>query len=153
MSIVRFSSLRQPLDRVFLADRLHGARSYKRIAGYFRSSILELVGEQIEDIPDVRIVCNSELDPQDVMVSQAARNVALKERWNQEPLEAEAFFHAEKYQRLHALLVSGRVHIRVVPKDKVFLHGKAGVITLADGQRTSFLGSINESKLAFTSNY
>ena len=90
-SIVRFSSLRQPLGKVFLADRLQGAKAYKRIAGYFRSSILELVGEQIEDIPDVRMVCNSELDPQDVMVSQAARNVALKERWNQQPLEVEAF--------------------------------------------------------------
>jgi len=78
-----------------LAERLQGARAYKRIAGYFRSSILELVGEQIQDIPQVRVVCNSELDPQDVMVSQAARNVALKERWNQEPLESEAFFHAE----------------------------------------------------------
>ena len=45
------------------------------------------------------------------------------------------------------------MQFRVVPKDKVFLHGKAGVITLSDGQRTSFLGSINESKSAFTSNY
>ena len=151
--IFRFSSLRQPLGKVFLADRLQGAQSYKRIAGYFRSSILELVGEQIENIPIVRIVCNSELDPQDVLVSQAARDVALKERWNQEPVEGEAFFHAEKYKRLYALLTNGRVQIRVVPKDKVFLHGKAGVITLADGRRTSFLGSINESKSAFASNY
>lgn len=151
--IQRFSSLRQPLGKVFLADRLQGAQSYKRIAGYFRSSILELVGEQIENIPEVRIVCNSELDPQDVLVSQAARDVALKERWNQEPAGGEAFFHAEKYKRLYALLTNGRVQIRVVPKDKVFLHGKAGVITLADGRRTSFLGSINESKSAFASNY
>lgn len=152
-TIQRYSSLRHKLGKVFLADRLQGAQSYKRIAGYFRSSILELVGEQIENIPEVRIVCNSELDPQDVLVSQAARDVALKERWNQEPIEGEAFFYAEKYKRLYALLTNGRVQIRVVPKDKVFLHGKAGVITLADGRRTSFLGSINESKSAFTSNY
>lgn len=151
--IQRFSSLRSRLDKVFLSERLQGAQSYKRIAGYFRSSILELVGEQIENIPEVRIVCNSELDPQDVLVSQAARDVALKERWNQEPVEAEAFFHAEKYKRLYALLTNGRVQIRVVPKDKVFLHGKAGGITLADGSRTSFLGSINESKSAFAANY
>lgn len=151
--IQRFSSLRQRLDHVFLADRLKGARSYKRIAGYFRSSILELVGEQIEDIADVRIVCNSELDPHDVMVSKAAREVALKERWNQEPIETEAFFHRERYRRLYLLLSSGRVQIKVVPKNRVFLHGKAGVITLADGRRTSFLGSINESRAAFAENY
>lgn len=152
-TIHRYSSLRQRLDKVFLADRLRGAQAYKRIAGYFRSSILELVGEEIEQIPDVRIVCNSELDPQDVLVSQAAREVALKEKWNQEPVEGESFFHAEKYKRLYALLTSGRVQIKVVPKDKVFLHGKAGVITLANGQRTSFLGSINESKSAFSANH
>ena len=111
--IQRFSSLRQRLDHVFLANRLKGARSYKRIAGYFRSSILELVGEQIEDINDVRIVCNSELDPHDVMVSKAAREVALKARWNQEPIDTEAFFHRERYRRLYKLLSSGRVQIKV----------------------------------------
>jgi hypothetical protein len=45
------------------------------------------------------------------------------------------------------------VQIKVVPKNRVFLHGKAGVITMADGRRTSFLGSINESRAAFAENY
>ena len=64
--INRFSSRRQRLDHAFLANRLKGAKSYKRIAGYFRSSIFELVGEEIAEIPHVRIVCNSELDAADV---------------------------------------------------------------------------------------
>ena len=33
------------------------------------------------------------------------------------------------------------------------MHGKAGVITYKDGSQTSFLGSINETKSAFTLNY
>ena len=45
--IQRFSSRRQRLDKEFLAKRLEGAVSYRRIAGYFRSSIFELVGEEI----------------------------------------------------------------------------------------------------------
>jgi hypothetical protein len=45
------------------------------------------------------------------------------------------------------------VEIRVVPKDRVFVHGKAGVIETADGTKTSFLGSINETKSAFSQNY
>ncbi len=62
MTIInRFSSRRQRLDHAFLADRLRGAKSYKRITGYFRSSIFELVGEEIASIPNVQIVCNSEL--------------------------------------------------------------------------------------------
>ena len=44
-SIQRFSSRAGRLSHVFLKDRLAGAKSYRRIAGYFRSSILELVGE------------------------------------------------------------------------------------------------------------
>jgi SNF2 family DNA or RNA helicase len=41
----------------------------------------------------------------------------------------------------------------VVPKDRVFIHGKAGVIEAADGSKTCFLGSINETKSAFAQNY
>jgi hypothetical protein len=46
-NINRFSSRRQRLDRAFLAEKLRNAKSYKRIAGYFRSSIFERVGEEI----------------------------------------------------------------------------------------------------------
>ena len=40
-----------------------------------------------------------------------------------------------------------------MPKDRVFVHGKAGVIEAADGSKTCFLGSINETKSAFAHNY
>ncbi len=151
--IRRFSSRRQRLDHAFLAGKLKDAKSYDRIAGYFRSSIFELVGEEIASIPKVRIVCNSELDAADVIISKHVRESALKERWNQAPAEVEALLHRERYRKLHDLLKSGRVEIRVVPKDRVFLHGKAGVIECADGSKTSFLGSINETKSAFAGNY
>ncbi|OIP44015.1 MAG: DEAD/DEAH box helicase [Deltaproteobacteria bacterium CG23_combo_of_CG06-09_8_20_14_all_60_8] len=152
-TINRFSSRRQRLDHAFLADRLRGAKSYKRIAGYFRSSIFELVGEEIASIPKVQIVCNSELDAADVAVSKHVRETALKERWNEAPSEVEALLHRDRYRRLHDLLTSGRVEIRVVPKDLVFVHGKAGVIEAADGNKACFLGSINETKSAFAQNY
>ncbi len=94
-TINRFSSRRQRLDHAFLADRLRGAKSYNRITGYFRSSIFELVGEEIASIPKVRIVCNSELDAADVAVSKHVRETALKERWNEAPAEVEALLHRE----------------------------------------------------------
>lgn len=151
--IRRFSSRRQRLDHAFLGAKLKEAKSYKRIAGYFRSSIFELVGEEIAAIPKVQIVCNSELDAADVVVSKHVRETALKERWNEAPSEVEALLHRERYRRLHDLLDSGRVEIRVVPKDLVFIHGKAGVIEGADGSKTCFLGSINETRSAFAQNY
>ena len=130
--IRRFSSRRERLDHAFLSQRLLGARSYRRIAGYFRSSIFGLVSEEIAAIPTVQIVCNSEFDAADIVVSKHVRETMLKERWNEAPSEVEALLHRERYRRLHDLLVSGRVEIRVVPKDRVFIHGKAGVIEAAD---------------------
>jgi superfamily II DNA or RNA helicase len=151
--IRRFSSRRQRLDHAFLNQKLTGARSYRRIAGYFRSSIFELVGEEIATIPKVQVVCNSELDAADVLVSKHARETALMGRWNAAAAEVEALLHRERYHKLYELLTGGRVEIRVVPKDRVFVHGKAGVIEAADGLKTCFLGSINETKSAFAKNY
>src|SRR5437867_8569023 len=94
--INRFSSRRKRLDHAFLSVKLQGAKSYKRIAGYFRSSIFELVGEEIASIPKVQIVCNSELDGADVVVSQHVRETALKERWNEAPAEVEALLHKDR---------------------------------------------------------
>jgi superfamily II DNA or RNA helicase len=152
-TINRFSSRRQRLDHAFLSKQLAGAKSYRRIAGYFRSSIFELVGEEIAGIPKVQIVCNSELDAADVAVSKHVRETALKERWNEAPAEVEALLHKDRYRKLHELLTTGRIEIRVVPKDRVFIHGKAGVIEAKDGTKTCFLGSINETKSAFAQNY
>jgi hypothetical protein len=144
--INRFSSRRQRLDHAFLRDRLRDAKSYRRIAGYFRSSIFELVGEEISSIPKVQIVCNSELDAADVVISKHVRETALKERWNEAPSEVEALLYRDRYRRLHELLISGRVEIRVVPKDRVFIHGKAGVIEMYNGSQVLFPGSINEQR-------
>ena len=149
----RFSSRRQRLDHAFLNERLRGAKAYRRIAGYFRSSIFELVGEEIAQIPKVQVVCNSELDAADVEIAKHARETALKERWNEAAPEVEALLHRDRYRRLHDLLKNGRVEIRVVPKDRVFIHGKAGIIEQADRTTTCFLGSINETKSAFSTNY
>ena len=151
--IIRYSSRRQMLSQAFLSERLKAAKSYKRIAGYFRSSIFELVGEEIAAIPKVQIVCNSELDVADIAISKHVRETALKERWNEAPSEVESLLHRERYRRLYDLLSTGNIEIKVVPKDRIFIHGKAGVIESQDGSKTCFLGSINETKSAFANNY
>ncbi|MCD2453591.1 phospholipase D-like domain-containing protein [Methylicorpusculum oleiharenae] len=152
MALHRFSSRTERLDTEFLAKSLQGAVKYFRIAGYFRSSIFELVGEEIAQIPEVKIVCNSELDLADFLVA-TGRNTALKERWNQVDVEAEALLKKERYQILDQLLTAGNVEIKVVPKERLFLHGKAGSIHYADGSRKAFVGSVNDSKSAFAQNY
>jgi SNF2 family DNA or RNA helicase len=152
MAIRRFSSRTERLDKEFLSESLKGASKYFRIAGYFRSSVFELVGEEIAQIPEVKIICNSELDLADFQVA-SGRNTALKERWNEVDIEAEALLKKDRYQILDELLQSGNVEIRVVPRERLFLHGKAGSIHYPDGRRKSFIGSVNESKSAFSHNY
>ncbi len=49
-ALTRFSSRLGRLSHVYLKDRLSGASEYLRIAGYFRSSIFDLVNEEIESI-------------------------------------------------------------------------------------------------------
>src|SRR5207247_7229180 len=66
MPLNRFSSRRHRLYDAFLGDRLKGARSYDRIAGYFQSSLLGLAAAELKAIPQVRIVCNTEVNPADV---------------------------------------------------------------------------------------
>jgi superfamily II DNA or RNA helicase len=152
MTLQRYSSRTEKLDSEFLAKALKGATKYFRIAGYFRSSIFELVGEEISAIPEVKILCNSELDLADFQVA-SGRETGLKERWNEVDIEVEGLLQKERYQVLDKLLDSGNVEIRVVPKELVFLHGKAGSIHYEDGTRKSFVGSVNDSKSAFAYNY
>ena len=152
--IHRHSSRRRPLDASFLADRLTGAQSYDRIAGYFSSSILEVAGEALESIQgQIRVVCNSQLSRVDVEVAKLAQ-AAMRREWCESRPEALGESAMPRFKRLYDLLRSGKMAIRVLPDD-VFglIHGKAGVVTLADGSRTSFLGSANESKTAFRLNY
>ncbi|NLX98387.1 MAG: DEAD/DEAH box helicase family protein, partial [Rhodopirellula sp.] len=158
-SIQRFSSRRQPLDRSFLCARLDGARRYDRIAGYFCSSLLEVAGEQLETMAgEVRMVCNSDLTRADVETARAAQMAVRRDWCAFEPerlLDDLAGAGArERYARLFKLLHSGKLQVRVLP-DSAFglVHGKAGVITMADGSKTSFMGSANESRSAWRMNY
>ncbi|MDZ4341829.1 MAG: phospholipase D-like domain-containing protein, partial [Candidatus Binatia bacterium] len=156
--IRRFSSRRQKLSQSFLTERLNGAKSYDRIAGYFCGSILETAGEALDSVEgQIRIVCNSSLKPQDVSTAQAAA-AALRQEWcgfkPETIVDTVGQTAKNRLSRLHQFLTSGKLQVKVLP-DQHFglIHGKAGVITLADGGKTAFLGSVNESKSAWTLNY
>ena len=160
MAIERFSSRREALGPV-LSTRLKGATRYLRIAGYFRSSLLEVVGESLETVDEIRVVCNGDLDPFDVKVAKAARDGqealarTLVSSWQSTEDSVDLLLARERYRRLHDLLASGRMKVRVVPRDdqNVFVHGKAGVIEHADGRVYSFVGSVNDSASAFRHAY
>ncbi len=153
MTLRRFSSRTHRLDASFLLEHLQGARSYKRIAGYFTSSLFEVAHELLESIPDVKIVCNVDIHPDDLKVAQL-RESKMMGRWNEKAIEAEALLNRERYRRLDAFLQKHGQAVRVAP-DSVcgFVHGKAGVIELADGRKLGFIGSMNETRSGWQRHY
>lgn len=152
--LIPHSSRRSRLDQSVLNQRLEGAVSYDRIAGYFRSSLFEVAGEALSKIAGpIRIICNSDIDPKD-METAAAAQAALRRSWCAGEPEAAPPPALPRYQALYDALVGGRIEVRVLP-DTAFglIHGKAGVIRQADGSATAFLGSVNESASAWKVNY
>ena len=150
----RHSSRLNRLDQSVLALRLNGAVSYDRIAGYFRSSLFEVAGEALTSvIGPVRIICNSDLDPQD-LVTAAAAQAALRRSWCAGKPEDAPPAALPRYRKLYEALTSKKLEVRVLP-DSAFglIHGKAGVLRYADGTATSFMGSVNESLSAWKLNY
>jgi superfamily II DNA or RNA helicase len=153
MTIRRLSSRTHQLDVSFLLEHLPGARSYKRIAGYFTSSLFEVANELLEAIPEVKIVCNVDIHPDDLRVAQL-REAKMIGRWNERAFEAEALLNRDRYRRLDAFLQVHGQAVRVVP-DAIcgFVHGKAGVIELASGRKLGFIGSMNETRSGWQRHY
>ena len=150
----RHSSRRTRLHKDVLQQRLAGAVSYDRIAGYFRSSLFEVAGEALAGVNGpIRIICNSDCDPQDLATASAAQ-AALRRSWCAGRPEDAPPSAIPRYRALYDALTSGKLTVRVLP-DAAFglIHGKAGLIRRADGTATAFLGSVNESKSAWQLNY
>jgi superfamily II DNA or RNA helicase len=155
VTISRYSSRRGQLGSL-LTDRLDGALSYDRIAGYFSSSILEIAGEAIDSMADgalVRVVCNSHLDALDVLTAKAAKQAIFQEWCAALPSTIDGRLQA-RLRRLYGLLAAGRLVVRVLPDERFgLIHGKAGVIHGADRSAVSFLGSANETQSGWSLNY
>lgn len=151
--ITRYSSRRESISDSLLNQKLKNAKSYDRIAGYFRSSIFEVAGESIESITGkIRVVCNSDLMVKDVKTAKMA-NTSIRKEWCESKPE-ETPNPGNRFKKLYKHLSSGKLEVRVLPNERFgLIHGKAGVVTLEDGSKTSFLGSVNESKTAWKLNY
>lgn len=166
----RYSSRRASLYEEFLKKRLAGARRYHRIAGYFQSSLLELASAELAAVPEVRIVCNTEVSADDVRtvrLATGARRRELQEGLLRLIWNAGRFAHLvdehgsaaqQRLKVLHDLLTAsgknGRVfEVRIIPDSEFgFVHGKGGVIEGAFG-KTAFIGSANDSAQAWSQNY
>jgi hypothetical protein len=87
--IQRYSSRTHHIDRSVLVEHLKGAQRYHRIAGYFTSSLFEIAGEYLEDIEEVKIVCNSDVRAEDVKIAKICESKLLG-RLNTQPISRRA---------------------------------------------------------------
>ncbi|WP_419595638.1 helicase-related protein, partial [Thiolapillus sp.] len=112
-----------------------------------------MANELLESIPEVKIVCNVDIHPDDLKVAQL-RESKMIGRWNEKAIETEALLNRDRYRRLDNFLQKHGQAVRVAP-DSVcgFLHGKAGVIELADGKKLGFIGSMNETRSGWQRHY
>ena len=93
------------------------------------------------------------MEVDDVKTASAAINAMRKEWCGIKP--EELYINApDRLKKLYTLLKEEKLKIKVIPND-VFglIHGKAGVITLKDRSKTSFIGSVNETYSAWKLNY
>ncbi len=155
----RFTSRLTPLGPM-IRELLSGASKYDRIAGYFSSSMLEVAGEQLEEMPwspgdpaVIRVICNSGLQSIDVATAKAAQWAMWRDWCTSLPPSIDTPLK-QRLARLHDFLAKGRLEVRVLPDDVFGLvHGKAGAIYRKDQPPVCFLGSANESRTAWTMNY
>src|SRR5438874_5514416 len=100
--------------------------------------MLEVAGEALEAMAPgavARVVCNSQLDPLDVVTAQAAKQAMGREWRSALPEDLNPALQT-RLARLYEFLASGRLRVKVLPDAHFGLvHGKAGVITGADGRR------------------
>ena len=144
--IDRFSSRTNNLGELFFKNALLNAVSYDRIAGYFSSSIIEIAGEYIDKMEGkVRVICNSQLQAEDVRFIKDQPQ-AMKLEWCEGKPEEELTKIPDRLKKLYQYLITGKIEVRVLPNDVYgLIHGKAGVITKKDGKRIAFMGSMNET--------
>ena len=121
MAVERFSSRTLALGDILSRRMLAGAQRYLRIAGYFRSSLLEVVGPALSDGREeirVRVQRRSARILTMWKVARAAREgsaavgTELSFRAGRPMSMASTFCTASRYGRLPALLSSGRMELR-----------------------------------------
>jgi hypothetical protein len=151
--IHRYSSRTHRLDQTMLSRHLINAKKYHRIAGYFTSSLFEIAAEELDDVDEVKIVCNSDVRSEDVKIARI-HEAKLLGRINSQSVEIDSLLNKSRYHRLYDFLNRHPDSIRVAPDEFCgFVHGKAGVIWLKDGSRVGFIGSMNETRSAWQKNY
>jgi hypothetical protein len=100
---VAYTSAEQRLFAGATARCSQCALSYKRIAGYFTSSLFEVADELLVKIPLVQIVCNTDVHTQDWVIARQRESRMLR-HWNETNGNEAQLVKGKRYQRLDDFL-------------------------------------------------
>lgn len=143
-----------PVER-FYRQCLRNSSTYKRAAGYFRSSVFVVIGPTLIEFSKrggrTRLICSPELDREDIdsiALGYASRSDRLADRLVSLIDELLANERTAYATRVLATLVQvGSLDIKLALRAdrKGLYHEKIGVFSDPIGNRVSFKGSANET--------
>lgn len=146
----------------FIIPAFKESNIYKRSVGFFSSSVFELTGNGVAAFVDnggeIQLICSPELSDEDIeainigyeMKDALARNIFMNDL--EEALNA---LDNENLIFLARMIEKDVLNIKLVDVDDDFgiYHDKIGIFGDTEGERVLFVGSPNESKGAYKSNY
>ena len=150
-----YRSLKVNLAEDFYRPCLLHSTHYKRAAGFFRSTVYNVIGPSIIEFArrggHVELICSPELSKEDI--DSIALGYARKSKVVEDSLiqQIEAMLASDEtafHTRVLATLISvGALEIKLaVRADKVGLyHEKMGIFSDGVGNAVSFIGSANET--------
>lgn len=150
-----YRSMKEDPAHRFYSPCLLNSVSYKRAAGYFRSSVFLVIGDSLIDFArrggKTRLICSPELSPDDIdaiVAGYARRSDRLIEKVVAEVEEVLASDETAYPAKVLATLIAvGALEIKLAVRAdrKGLYHEKIGVFTDALGNQVSFKGSANET--------
>ena len=146
----------------FLVPALKCSKIYKRSVGFFSSSVFELIEAGlknfIENKGNIQIICSPELSEQDIeaiTLGYKIKKSLMENKAIDDFKETLADISNHNLQLLVDLISNNQMNFMVVGvSDSIGMyHDKIGLLEDYNGDKVLFVGSPNESKNAYRSNY
>ncbi|MGN6304204.1 MAG: DEAD/DEAH box helicase family protein [Mesorhizobium sp.] len=150
-----YRSIKETPATSFYRPCLQHSNTYKRAAGYFRSTVFVVTGGSVVDFArrggKICLICSPELDPSDIdsiVLGYAKRSSHVAQRLVEQIDQLLSEPTTQQHARILATLVAvNALEIKLAFRSdrKGLYHEKLGIFSDGLGNRVSFKGSANET--------
>lgn len=146
----------------FIIPAFKNSVLYKRSVGFFSSSVFELTGEGVREFVKhggfIQLICSPELSEKDVeaiKLGYQLKGTLVEQTIYDDVEQALSMLEDDNLCLLAELIAENVLDIKIVDVDDNFgiYHDKIGIFIDSKGDKVLFVGSPNESKNAYLSNY